>query len=208
VSGALRGATSAAFALPRSAALLRRLRPRAVFSVGGYAAGPVALAARALGVPLAVLEPNADIGLANRWVAPLAGRAYTAFPETARFFKSEAVLETGVPLREGFSPKPLGAADGTRRILVLGGSQGARSLNEAVPRALSALDRPVSVVHQAGAQHEGATRELYARLGLAASVRVVPFIDDMFAALTRAELVVGRAGASAVSEICAVGRAF
>jgi UDP-N-acetylglucosamine--N-acetylmuramyl-(pentapeptide) pyrophosphoryl-undecaprenol N-acetylglucosamine transferase len=90
--------------------------------------------------------------------------------------------------------------------LVLGGSQGAKTLNESVPRALAALGQPVSVVHQAGSRHEAPTRELYAELGLAESARVMPFIDDMSDALARADLVIGRAGAGAVSEICAVGR--
>jgi UDP-N-acetylglucosamine--N-acetylmuramyl-(pentapeptide) pyrophosphoryl-undecaprenol N-acetylglucosamine transferase len=206
LGGALSGLTSAARALPASRALVRELRPSAVLSIGGYAAGPVALAAWTLGVPVALVEPNAEIGLSNRLLVPLVSRAYTAFPEAARFFRPPAVLETGVPLRPGFSAQPLGAERREARILVLGGSQGAKTLNESVPRALAALGQPVSVVHQAGSRHEAPTRELYAELGLAESARVMPFIDDMSDALARADLVIGRAGAGAVSEICAVGR--
>jgi UDP-N-acetylglucosamine--N-acetylmuramyl-(pentapeptide) pyrophosphoryl-undecaprenol N-acetylglucosamine transferase len=80
VPGALRGAARALAAIPESRALLRRLAPRAVFSIGGYAAGPIALSARSLGIPLALMEPNAVIGLANRLVAPLVDRAYTGDP--------------------------------------------------------------------------------------------------------------------------------
>ena len=91
-------------------------------------------------------------------------------------------------------------------MLVLGGSQGAKSLNEAVPHALAQSPAHVTVVHQCGAAHEVAARALYAELGLAERAQVVPFISDMPAALAAADLVIGRSGASAVSEICAIGR--
>jgi UDP-N-acetylglucosamine--N-acetylmuramyl-(pentapeptide) pyrophosphoryl-undecaprenol N-acetylglucosamine transferase len=205
-SAALSGLASAARALPASRALVRKYRPSALVSIGGYAAGPVALAAWTLGVPVALIEPNAEIGLSNRLIAPFVARAYTAFPEAARYFRARTVLETGVPIRTGFAPRPLPSEAHGRQILVLGGSQGAKTLNEAVPRALAALAGSLSIVHQCGARHLVATRALYAELGLSERVRVTPFIDDMNEALTRADLVIGRAGAGAVSEICAVGR--
>jgi UDP-N-acetylglucosamine--N-acetylmuramyl-(pentapeptide) pyrophosphoryl-undecaprenol N-acetylglucosamine transferase len=204
--GALRGAAIAGWALPESLKLLRRHRPRVVFSVGGYAAGPVALAAFSLGIPVALLEPNADIGFANRLIAPWVKRAYTAFPEAARFFRGATVLETGVPLRAGFEATPRREQGAVPELLVLGGSQGAKTLNEAVPQALARLRSAFRVTHQCGAAHEAATRALYTSLGLEARARVVPFIEDVPAALANADLVIGRAGASATSEICAVGR--
>lgn len=206
VGGVIAGLGSAVRALPASRGLVRKLEPKAVLSIGGYAAGPVALAAWTLGVPVALVEPNAEIGLSNRLLVPLISRAYTAFPESARFFRPASVLETGVPLRPGFSARQLANSSREARVLVLGGSQGAKTLNESVPRALAALEMPVSVVHQAGARHEAPTRALYAELGLADRARVMPFIDDMSEALARADLVIGRAGAGAVGEICAVGR--
>jgi UDP-N-acetylglucosamine--N-acetylmuramyl-(pentapeptide) pyrophosphoryl-undecaprenol N-acetylglucosamine transferase len=205
--GAIAGVKSAASALPASRALLREKQPSAVLSIGGYAAGPVSLAARTLGIPLALVEPNAEIGLSNRLVAPFVARAYTAFPESARFFRPSAVLETGVPLRAGFAARPQNGEARPARILILGGSQGAKTLNESLPRALSRLEQPITVLHQAGAQHEQVTRDLYAELGLAPRAKVTPFIEDMAEALGDSDLVVGRAGAGAVSEICAVGRA-
>ncbi len=201
--GAVRGAWLAARAVADARELLSRRAPRAVLSVGGYAAGPVALAARSLGVPVALVEPNVAIGLANRLVAPFVSRAYIAFPEAGKHFSSSATLATGVPLREGFTPSDYRPGR-TLSILVLGGSQGAESLNRTVPRALSRLD--VTVVHQCGAGRDAAVRALYAELGFGERARVEPFIDDMPAALARADLVIGRAGASAVAEICAVGR--
>ncbi len=204
--GFVRGVARAVGAVGDGRGLVRRLAPRAVLSVGGYAAGPVSLAAWSLGVPLAVLEPNSVIGLANRLVAPLARRAYLAFPQAERHFRRERVLCAGVPLRPGFMPAPLSPASERLRVLVLGGSQGARALNDAMPRAAAALGAAVEVVHQAGAAGEASVTALYAELGLGETARVVPFIDDVPAALRAADLVVGRSGAGALSEICAVGR--
>jgi UDP-N-acetylglucosamine--N-acetylmuramyl-(pentapeptide) pyrophosphoryl-undecaprenol N-acetylglucosamine transferase len=176
-----------------------------VLSVGGYAAGPASLAAWSLGVPLALLEPNSVIGLANRLLAPLARRAYVAFPEAERHFQHARILRAGVPLRPGFLPAPPRAPGERLRLLVLGGSQGAKALNDAVPRAVEKLSGRVEVLHQSGSASETAVRALYAELRVPFA-SVVPFIDDMPAALAHADLVVGRSGAGAVSEICAVGR--
>lgn len=206
VLGFVRGVGRAAMALGDGRRLVRRLEPSAVLSVGGYAAGPVSLAAWTLGVPLAVLEPNSVIGLANRLVAPLARRAYLAFPEAERHFRRDRVLRAGVPLRPGFVPAAPEAPGERVRVLVLGGSQGAKALNEAMPRAVAKLGGRVEVVHQSGAAGADEVRRLYAELGVGSHASVVPFIDDMPAALARADLVVGRSGAGALSEMCAVGR--
>ncbi|HLV68370.1 MAG TPA: undecaprenyldiphospho-muramoylpentapeptide beta-N-acetylglucosaminyltransferase [Polyangiaceae bacterium] len=206
VVGAARGALRAGGAVREALALLRRLGPRAVFSVGGYAAGPVSLAAALLGVPLALIEPNSVIGFANRLIAPLVDRAYTAFEPVEHHFKKGRVLRAGVPIRTGFSPAPYTATTRPFPVLVLGGSQGARSLNEVVPRALAELGGELAIVHQAGPRDIDAVRALYDELGMGARVRTTPFIDDMPTELARAGLVIGRSGASAVSEICAVGR--
>jgi UDP-N-acetylglucosamine--N-acetylmuramyl-(pentapeptide) pyrophosphoryl-undecaprenol N-acetylglucosamine transferase len=205
-SGALRGIGRAVGSIPQARAIVSRTAPQAVFSIGGYAAGPVALAARTLGIPLALMEPNAEIGLANRLIAPFVQRAYIAFPESRRYFNQALTVQTGVPLRDGFDPVPYAAPQNGLNVLVIGGSQGAKSLNEAVPRALSHLGEGIRVVHQCGRAHEEAARALYAELGFGSRARVAPFIDDMPAALASADFVIGRAGASAVGEICAVGR--
>jgi UDP-N-acetylglucosamine--N-acetylmuramyl-(pentapeptide) pyrophosphoryl-undecaprenol N-acetylglucosamine transferase len=206
VLGAARGVARAAALVPEARALVKKLNPSAVFSIGGYAAGPVSLAARLLGIPIALMEPNSVIGLANRLIAPLVQRAYTAFPESEKHFKSSVILRAGVPIRQGFARAAYAANAQGLRILVLGGSQGAKALNEAVPRAVARIPSNFSLVHQCGAAHEADARRLYAQLGLASRTEVVPFIADMPAALASTDLVIGRAGASAVSEICAVGR--
>ena len=206
VLGAVRGIGRAATSVPDARALVKKLSPSAVFSIGGYAAGPVSLAARSLGVPVALMEPNSVIGLANRLIAPLVQRAYTAFPESERHFKPSVILRAGVPIRDGFTQHAYEPRLSALRVLVLGGSQGAKSLNDAVPHALAQTATNVVVTHQCGAAHEADARRLYAELGLAERAEVVPFISDMPAALAAADLVIGRSGASAVSEICAVGR--
>jgi UDP-N-acetylglucosamine--N-acetylmuramyl-(pentapeptide) pyrophosphoryl-undecaprenol N-acetylglucosamine transferase len=206
ITGALRGAARATMALPESLRLLRSFLPDVVLSVGGYAAGPVTLAAWAEGIPTALLEPNSEMGLANRCLASLVDRAYTAFETVERHFGVSRVLRAGVPLRPGFVPRPWVAHDGPLRLLILGGSQGASALNESVPAAVSIAQLPIEIRHQCGNAHVERVHEIYMNLGLP-DVRVVPFIEDMPRALEWADIVVSRSGASAVSEICAVGRA-
>jgi len=211
LTGFARGAARAFGSIPEALGLIRRLDARAVLSLGGYAGGPVTLAARALGVPIAILEPNSVLGLSNRLLVPLVDRAYIAFPETACGLRPSTVRRYGVPLRRAFArahyaTPPRG---GGLSLLVLGGSQGATALNETVPRAIQrarAAGVDVEVVHQTGREREEKVRALYADLGLAERARVVPFIDDVAAALAAADLVLARAGASTVAEICAVGR--
>ena len=209
VARAVRGAVVAAAATGRALSIVRRRMPRAILSVGGYAAGPVSLAAAALGVPLAVLEPNAKMGLANALLAPLAKRAYVAWAEAARFTRPSAVRVVGVPLRPGFVPSPY-AAHAPLRVLVLGGSQGAKALNERMPEAMARVvaelgDDRVEVLHQAGRDRDAEVQRAYAEVGLARAT-VVPFVDDVAGEIARADVVVARSGAGAVAEIAAVGR--
>jgi UDP-N-acetylglucosamine--N-acetylmuramyl-(pentapeptide) pyrophosphoryl-undecaprenol N-acetylglucosamine transferase len=151
------------------------------------------------------MEPNSAIGLSNRLIAPFVQRAYTAFVASERHFRSGAVLRTGVPIRHGFAPRPYERGR-VPRVLVIGGSQGSQALNETVPRALAAASKEVRVTHQCGAGKDQTVRSLYAELGMESRATVVPFIADMPSALGEADLVIGRAGANAVAEICAVGR--
>ena len=207
VRRAVRGAVVAARATGRALGLVRALRPRVVLSVGGYAAGPVSLAAALQRVPIAVLEPNNVVGLANRLLAPFAARAYVAWEDTATRFRPSARHVVGVPLRAVFAPRPY-APRGTARVLVMGGSQGAAALNERMPEAIARLtDVPgLEVLHQAGRHRDIHVREAYGRGG-AARVEVVPFIDDVAKAIGDADVVIARAGASTLAELTAIGRA-
>jgi UDP-N-acetylglucosamine--N-acetylmuramyl-(pentapeptide) pyrophosphoryl-undecaprenol N-acetylglucosamine transferase len=205
---AVRGAFVAARATLHALALVRRVRPRAVLSVGGYASGPATLAAALLGVPVAILEPNSVPGLANRLLAPIARRAYVGWDEAAWAFRRSTIRSFGVPLRPGFAARPYAPRD-VPRVLVMGGSQGASVLNERVPEAIGALSRrrarALDVVHQTGAGRDAPVREAYARAGVV-GVTVVSFIDDVAQAIADADLIVARAGAGTIAEITAVGR--
>lgn len=208
--GAVKGFARAVMTLPDARNLLRRVAPCAVLSIGGYAAGPIALAARLMKIPLAVLEPNSVVGLANQLVAPFAQRAYVAFPEVESKFRKRIVRRTGVPLRRDFVPSDYQSTAEEFRVLVLGGSQGAITLNRNVPEAVGMARRRTSmrihVKHQCGSGREGEVLERYRAIDAAEHTEVVPFIQEVPQALAASDLVIQRAGASAVSEVCAVGR--
>lgn len=202
----LLGAPFRVLAAVRAALRVLRLRtPRAVVSFGGYAAGPGGIAARLRGTPLVVHEQNRAPGLTNRVLARVARRVLTGFPDT---FRGVAEEHVGNPVRSVISMLPppaqrFGGRGGTLRLLVLGGSQGARALNEAMPRALARLEADIVVRHQCGEKLREEAERAYAAAGVAATVE--PFIADMAAAYAEADLVVCRAGALTLAELCAAG---
>ncbi len=185
---------------------LRQRQPRAVISFGGYAAGPGGLAAKLAGIPLLVHEQNRAPGLTNRVLAKFARRVLTGFPQTFAGGREEVV---GNPVRSEITAiappaQRFAHRDGALRLLVLGGSQGARALNTAVPEALRGLHgHAIEVRHQCGEKLRADAEAAYAQAGITASVE--PFIADMAAAYAWADLVVCRAGALTLAELCAAG---
>ena len=192
-------------AFAASLGVLRRVRPRSVLSLGGYVAGPGGVAAWLLRRPLVVHEQNALAGFTNRVLARLARRVLAGFADAL-----PGVEWVGNPVRAAIAalPPPSVRFDtraGRLRLLVLGGSQGARALNRALPQALARLApllRP-EVLHQCGARGVDDTRAAYA--GAAVTARVEPFIDDMAAAYAWADLAICRAGALTIAELAAAG---
>jgi UDP-N-acetylglucosamine--N-acetylmuramyl-(pentapeptide) pyrophosphoryl-undecaprenol N-acetylglucosamine transferase len=187
----------------------RRRRPSAVFGMGGFVAGPGGVAAWLARKPLVLHEPNAVAGTTNRLLAPLAARIFTSFPDT--FPPSARVEVIGTPVRNSFAatdePRQRMAARRAerRRLLVVGGSQGARILNRTVPAALALLpeaERP-DVWHQAGRATIDEARAAYRDADVAA--RIDTFIEDMPGAYRWADLVVARAGGSTLAELAIVG---
>jgi len=183
-------------------------KPAAVFSMGGYVAGPPVLAALARGVPVVVMEPNAVPGATNRWIAPWVRRALISFEETRRFFPTDRTELTGLPVRQEFFAIPAKKPGAQFTVLITGGSQGSRTLNQAA-RASWPMFReaglPVRFIHQTGtAMHEELARD-FAVSGL--NGEIVPFIADMPAAFAQADLIICRSGAGAVSELAAAGKA-
>ena len=201
----LRAPWMLARALLRALAIVRKVRPRSVLSMGGYVAGPGGVAARLLGCPLVVHEQNAVAGYTNRKLARHARAVLAGFDGAL-----SGATWVGNPVRAAIAALPVPAARFAQRtgaacLLVLGGSLGARALNLAIPRALAALppeQRP-QVVHQCGARGLEEARDAYAVAGVQA--HIVPFIDDMAGAYAWADLAVCRAGALTVAELTAAG---
>ncbi|MBI2816134.1 MAG: undecaprenyldiphospho-muramoylpentapeptide beta-N-acetylglucosaminyltransferase [Acidobacteria bacterium] len=187
--------------------ILRKFQPNLVLGVGGYAAGPIMLAAGIGGVPLAVLEPNAFPGMANRWVAPYVGRAFLAFQETSSYFRPGTALVTGIPTRPEFFQVTPHRHSSPFTVLIFGGSQGARSLNRAAVEALPQLEswgKDLRIVHQTGQSEYNAVREAYERSQVPAEV--LPYIENMPERFAEADLVVCRAGANTIAELAAAGK--
>jgi UDP-N-acetylglucosamine--N-acetylmuramyl-(pentapeptide) pyrophosphoryl-undecaprenol N-acetylglucosamine transferase len=181
-------------------------KPAAVFSTGGYVAGPPVLAALIRGVPLVAMEPNAVPGVTNRWIARWVKRALISFEETARFFPGGRTELTGRPVLDEFFqilPKN-GGREFT--VLITGGSLGSRTLNNAARqswRLFRESGLPVRFIHQTGVPMHDAVSDEFEKTGLAGEVR--PFIADMPAAFAEADLIVCRAGGT-VAELAAAGK--
>lgn len=189
--------------------VLRRVRPDVVVGFGGYISFPGGAMAWLAGKPLVLHEQNSVPGLVNKVLAKKARRVFTAFPKVLTKTKAEWV---GNPLRAAFTQQPgpserFAGRTGPLRLLVVGGSLGARALNDIVPLALALLpagQRP-QVTHQSGAAQIDALRANYAAAGVEAEL--TPFIDDTATAFAQADLIICRAGASTVTEIAAIGAA-
>lgn len=203
----LKGLFNVVGALVQAMRVLKRLRPICVLGMGGFVAGPGGLAAWLLRRPLVIHEQNAVAGTTNKLLAPLAKKVLQGYPLGLGGKRARYV---GNPVREDIvripSPEQRGVGrSGRLRLLVLGGSLGARPINEAVPSALAAMapeQRPL-VKHQTGKAHLQAVAEAYRCLGVEADVS--GFIDDMALAYRWADIVICRAGALTVAELSAVG---
>ena len=185
--------------------ILKRFRPQAVFSMGGYVAGPVMIAAIFAGIPLILMEPNAVPGFANRRVARKVYRALLGFESTRAWFPKNRSEVTGLPVRpEFFGVRP--KRNGAFTILITGGSRGARTLNRASRESWSLFrtsSEPVCIVHQTGAAEFETLAKGFSAAGVEGSV--TPFIANMAEAFSNADLVIARAGAGSVTEIAAAG---
>ena len=199
----------ALLAVPRAIGVLHRRRPDGVVTGGGYMAGPVALAAFLTRRPVVALEADAHVGLANRLIAPIARRVVLAFPVPGRTGRRYVV--TGRPVRR--SVRDASRTRGRRRfgiapeatvVLVVGGSQGARSLNRAAVDAFGPHP-PFEVIHVAGPTQLDETRALFGDATPGANYRLEGFLDDLPEAIAASDLVVSRSGGS-VFELAALGR--
>jgi UDP-N-acetylglucosamine--N-acetylmuramyl-(pentapeptide) pyrophosphoryl-undecaprenol N-acetylglucosamine transferase len=198
-------------ALWQSREVLKRVQPDVVIGMGGYISFPAGLMAKLLKIPLVLHEQNSVAGLANKVLARFASRVYTAFPNVL-VVESNTTTFIGNPLREAFT-RMASPADrfanrtGVLQLLVVGGSLGAKALNDLVPKALALIpieQRP-RVTHQSGQAQLDELQDNYLKANVAASCTA--FIDDTASAYANADIVIARSGASTVTEIAAVGAA-
>jgi UDP-N-acetylglucosamine--N-acetylmuramyl-(pentapeptide) pyrophosphoryl-undecaprenol N-acetylglucosamine transferase len=215
IGARLRGALLVPAGLFDAWRLLGRRRPDAVIGVGGYSSGPVVFAAAVRRIPTLVLEQNAVPGLTNRLLAPFVQAAAVTYAQTLSFFGRRGFV-TGNPVRAEFFQSSKSEVQSSnfeirtsnfRRVLVLGGSQGAHAINMAMVAAAPGLVRSLpglEVVHQTGERDLAAVREEYHRAGVPA--RAESFFDAVAREMTEADLVVCRAGATTLAELAASGR--
>ncbi len=188
--------------------LVGKLEPDAVLGVGGYSSGPVLAAAKLRGVPTIIHEANAFPGVANRALARVVTKVLVAFADAAPRLKRKDAIVTGNPIRAEFFSVTRHPASGIR-LLIFGGSQGSRVINNAMCEALlflAHLKDSLDIVHQTGPADLEKVRAAYAASAFA-NARVVPYIDPMVDEIAAADLVVCRAGAMTVGELAAAGRA-
>jgi UDP-N-acetylglucosamine--N-acetylmuramyl-(pentapeptide) pyrophosphoryl-undecaprenol N-acetylglucosamine transferase len=191
----------------QSIQVVRRVKPDVVIGLGGYISFPAGMMSVLLGKPLVLHEQNSVAGMANKVLAGVADRTFAAFPNAL-----PKAAWVGNPLREGFLRQPgpaerMAGRSGPLKLLVVGGSLGAKALNDIVPKALALIppDRRPLVAHQSGARQIDELRANYQAAGVEAEL--TPFIEDTAQAFAEADIIVCRAGASTVTEIAAVGAA-
>ncbi|MGH7888380.1 MAG: undecaprenyldiphospho-muramoylpentapeptide beta-N-acetylglucosaminyltransferase [Candidatus Binatia bacterium] len=206
----LRGLLDGLYGVPasllRSRKIIRQFRPDCVIGLGGYASGPVLLAAKLKQVRSAIMEQNLRPGFTNKLLARWVDCVFTAYPESAAYFPGARLVESGNPVRWRELPK---VSRGDKfSLLIFGGSAGARRINFAAVDALKHLTDlagDLSITHQTGQADYAAIKEAYRTLPFAAEV--TPFIDRMDEAYARADLVLCRAGATTLAELTVFGKA-
>ena len=204
----LKGLLLVPAAIRSAMGILKKHQANLVIGTGGYTSPPVVIGAWLMGITRAILEPNAIPGMANRVLGPLVQRVFLAFEEASPYFKHAKVRVVGTPLRQSFQDADLiPPVTEIKRILVCGGSQGAKVLNTAVVEAVGYSGQwrqDIHLVHQTGAEDFERVRKLYEEMD--AKVEVVPFLTEMPKALGLADMVITRCGALTLAEIAAVGR--
>jgi UDP-N-acetylglucosamine--N-acetylmuramyl-(pentapeptide) pyrophosphoryl-undecaprenol N-acetylglucosamine transferase len=207
--GALTGLCAMPVSLWQCLRVIRTRRADLVIGVGGYTSPMMLFAAALAGVARVILEPNANPGMANKAVGSFAQRVFLAFDSAAESFDRSKVRVVGTPIRKAFleSIEQIREKSGPPHLLIFGGSQGSKAMNEAVieglPELMTRLPH-VTVTHQTGESDHARVAEAYRRAGVES--QVMPFIYDMPAALRQADLVVARAGAMTVAELTACGK--
>jgi len=207
--GAVQGLAVVPVGLVQCLAICRQRRPDIAIGLGGYTSPPLILAALLLGIRRVILEPNVHPGMANRVLSPIANLIFVSFAETARYFRTGKTLIVGTPIRREFlEARSAGAEVKSPTLLILGGSQGARSINQAMIAALPMLTAScpgLRVIHQTGERGYEEVAAAY-RGYPSIEAEVVPFLYDIPRAFRQADLIVSRSGATTVAEITVSGK--
>ena len=197
-------------------AIIRDFRPMAAVGVGGYASGATLDAAAAMGVPCLIQEQNSYAGMTNKHLASKAEKICVAYDGMERFFPPDKIIKTGNPVRQALLESKItrdealakfGLVPGKKTILLVGGSLGARTVNESVLSHLDLVrDSGVQFIWQTGKYYNASIMERLAAEPKMDNLVVTDFISDMAAAYKAADLVISRAGASSISEFCLIGK--
>ncbi len=204
-----------AASLVRSRRIVRHFQPHVAVGVGGYASGPILKAAARKGIPVLIQEQNSYAGVTNRLLARSAQTICVAYEQMDRYFPAGRIVLTGNPVRQNLVGRTtdrsgdleeFGLEDGKKTCLVVGGSLGARTVNESVIGGLDKLDRDdLQVIWQCGKLYHHEVEAKVARSGLK-NVKVLPFISKMDRAYGAADVIIARAGAITISELCIIGK--
>ncbi len=196
--------------------IIRDFKPQVAVGVGGYASGPTLNTAAAMGIPCLIQEQNSYAGVTNKLLAKKVDKICVAYDHMERFFPAEKIVKTGNPVRQSLLDTAISREDAVRSlgldasrktILIVGGSLGARTINDSVTQHLELIRQSgLQFVWQTGKYYHTAIMEMLAREGKPDNLVVTDFISDMGVAYKAADLVVSRAGASSISEFCLIGK--
>ena len=196
--------------------IIKDFKPMAAVGVGGYASGPTLNQCAAMGIPCLIQEQNSYAGVTNKWLAKKASKICVAYEGMDRFFPADKIIMTGNPVRQNVlqtditkeeARKAFGLEPDKKTILVVGGSLGARTVNESIINHLDIVENAdVQIIWQTGKYYNKAIMDTLAQHKPIKNLKVMDFISDMGAAYRAADLVISRAGASSISEFCLIGK--
>ena len=187
--------------------IIKDFRPDVGVGVGGYASGAAMWAAAKMGIPILLQEQNGFAGVTNKILKDKAAKICVAYEGMERFFPADKIILTGNPVRQNLLSGKRSATNGQRNLLIIGGSLGARTINEAVIKGLAAMGDGLHVVWQTGKTYYAKCNAAWEAAGSPANIECLDFLSDMPDRYAQADLVISRAGASSISELCLLGKA-
>ena len=186
--------------------VIRDFRPDVGVGVGGYASGAAMWAAAKMGIPILLQEQNGFAGVTNKLLKDKAAKICVAYDGMERFFPAEKIILTGNPVRQNLLKGQRTMDNGQRNLLIIGGSLGARTINEAVIKGLPVMGDGLRVVWQTGKTYYERCKAAWEAAGQPKNIEVHDFLSDMPDRYAQADLVISRAGASSISELCLLGK--